>query len=336
MEAKYPNRRVRKMMNKKVFFTLIAVILPASISFAQVPSPLKDIKVSATATLDSTTGIYTYNYSIYNPPINDGQISSFDIDISKPTDGQKLNSAGLIIQRWVKADGAILSRSFDEEIVRLRKILEKQVIPVGSRPPLGLPFPAWSADITVMGTAGWGGSDQNRILPNQTLGGFILTSYGLPGIRDIIVRPSYIATKEDLFKTGVSEEEYIEKTWEVLDKFYKSISFQGKTIGPTAPPAGFKPIPFLDHIISLKHEAYNLGWIKNAGIEQSLDAKLDNAKKKIEQGNIEAAKNILNAFINEVEAQGCTTYEDCSSGKHISPEGYALLKYNVQYLISKL
>ncbi|MBI4822893.1 MAG: hypothetical protein HY805_01510 [Nitrospirae bacterium] len=47
-------------------------------------------------------------------------------------------------------------------------------------------------------------------------------------------------------------------------------------------------------------------------------------------------KNILNALINEIEAQGCETYEGCPKGKHLLPEAYALLKYNVLYLIERL
>ena len=92
-----------------------------------------------------------------------------------------------------------------------------------------------------------------------------------------MIQPTYIATKEDILKTGVSEEEYIERAWEVLDKFYKSIAFQGKTIGPTAPPADFKPISFLDYIISLKHEAYKLGWIVQ-GRDEHEDKKEDDEK----------------------------------------------------------
>ncbi|MBI5188983.1 MAG: hypothetical protein HZA07_08000, partial [Nitrospirae bacterium] len=110
----------------------------------------------------------------------------------------------------------------------------------------------------------------------------------------------------------------------------------GKTNGPTVPPADIKPIEIFNYVIDLKHQAFSLGWITNKGIENSLDVKLDNAKKKLEQGNNTAAKNILNAFINEVEAQGCKSYEDCPSGKHLTSEAYALLKYNVQYLVERL
>ncbi len=170
--------------------------------------------------------------------------------------------------------------------------------------------------------------------------GFSLKSKGLPSIVDVF----FFGERRKRF-SGPSPTYDTDEIHESFDRVFTQLESQyphtkgtvtRKTIGPKTPPADFKPIPFLDYIITLKHEAYNLGWIKNAGIEQSLDAKLDNAKKKIEQGNIEAAKNILMAFINEVEAQGCVTYEDCSSGKHISPEAYALLKYNVQYLISNL
>ncbi len=113
-----------------------------------------------------------------------------------------------------------------------------------------------------------------------------------------------------------------------------------KTIAPGVVPADFKPLEFLNYIISMKHEAFTLGWITNKGIEQSLDAKLSAAKKKLEQGRNDAAKNILSAFINEVEAQGCESYEGgsapCPKGKHLTPEAYALLRYNVLYLIERL
>jgi len=187
-----------------------------------------------------------------------------------------------------------------------------------------------------MGTVSWGGSEQNLILPDQTLRGFIIASYGLPEIRNISAKPDYIATEEEILRTGISEEEYIENTWNVLNEFYENITFHAKTIGPTAPPAEFDPIAFIDYILSLRAESSSLGWIKNRGIEQSLDTKLENAKKDLQKGNEKAAINILEALINEVEAQGCETYEDCPPGKHLTSEAYALLKYNAEYLIEKL
>jgi hypothetical protein len=106
-----------------------------------------------------------------------------------------------------------------------------------------------------------------------------------------------------------------------------SIGVRGLTIGPTAPPSTFSPSASIDTLISYKHQAFSFGWITNQGIANSLDQKLDNARKQLKRGNNKAAKNILEAFINEVEAQ---------KEKHLSSEAYALLKFNAEYLISRL
>jgi len=67
-------------------------------------------------------------------------------------------------------------------------------------------------------------------------------------------------------------------------------------------------------------------YLSDVAIQASVN--FDNAKKKLSEGSTGAAKNILNAFINEVEAHGCVTYENCPPGKHLTSEAYALLKYN--------
>lgn len=174
----------------------------------------------------------------------------------------------------------------------------------------------------------WTAPEKN-MKPSERASGFMFeTSFGLPMIVD------YYAEGESVARCPEGMAVDFIPGYDDLTPYGPGIV--GKTIGPTALPGEFKPIEFIDYIILKKHEAYNLGWIKNKGIENSLDAKLDNAKKKIEQGNLKAAKNILEAFLNEVEAQGCETYEKCSEGKHLTPEAYALMKYNVDYLISNL
>ncbi len=109
----------------------------------------------------------------------------------------------------------------------------------------------------------------------------------------------------------------------------------GKTVGPVLPPTPFVALAFLDTLTSYKHQAFALGWIKNRGIVQSLDAKLDNAKRQLQRNNKTAARNILRAFLNEVEALW-KGEEHPYGGKQITSEAYALLKFNAEYLISKL
>jgi hypothetical protein len=168
----------------------------------------------------------------------------------------------------------------------------------------------------------WGSPDALMIRPEDFMSGFkfYAPSFSLPGIVDYYGEgyapspwfpegsaPDYVSGYDDFTPYGPG--------------------VVGKTIGPVEPPVDFNPIRFMDNIISMKHEAFSLGWIKNRDIENSLDVKLENAKKKIEQGNTNVAKNVLDAFSNEVEAQ---------KGKHLTSEAYGLLKYNVRYLIEKL
>lgn len=167
----------------------------------------------------------------------------------------------------------------------------------------------------------WGAPDEVEIRPGSSASGFKFTSLSsLPGIVDYYAEgwheipsfpygmaPDYVPGYNDFTPYGPGT--------------------VGKTIGPVPLPKVFNPISFIGTLTSLKEECYSLGWIDNEGILNSLNKKLDNAKKNLEKGNIKTAKNILNAFINEVEAQ---------KGKHLSPEAYAVLKFNAQYLIDNL
>lgn len=86
-------------------------------------------------------------------------------------------------------------------------------------------------------------------------------------------------------------------------------------------------INLIDMLISDVNTAYEKGWIDNHGIANSLIKKLENANKQLEKGKTIQAINMLNAFLNEVEAQ---------KEKHLTSEAYALLKYNTEYLIQRL
>ncbi|MFZ3060902.1 MAG: FG-GAP-like repeat-containing protein [Candidatus Methanoperedens sp.] len=68
-------------------------------------------------------------------------------------------------------------------------------------------------------------------------------------------------------------------------------------------------------------------WITNNGVANSLKAKINSARAKMNAGQNAAAKNILEAYINEVEAQG---------GKAIIPEGAGILKAEARYVIEHI
>ncbi len=161
--------------------------------------------------------------------------------------------------------------------------------------------------------------DSSLIKPGFSLDSIYFSSPGLP-----VISKYYIQSLSYKLNYNTMDPDSLDTM------YYNNVlsnSYTGYTIGAADPPSPFIQINFLDSLISYKHQALSLGWIDNQGIVNSLDSKLDNARKKLAVGDINAAKNILNAFVNEVEAQ---------KGKHLTSEAYALLKYNAEYLIGRL
>jgi hypothetical protein len=74
-----------------------------------------------------------------------------------------------------------------------------------------------------------------------------------------------------------------------------------------------------------------LAWITNQGICNSLDAKLSAAAQSLGGGQVGAARGSLRAFLQELEAQ-----HGDEVGKHVDDNAYALLRVNVEYLLSIL
>jgi hypothetical protein len=194
---------------------------------------------------------------------------------------------------------------------------------------------AWFAGFSVDGKVDWiRGIPAYKLPPGETIDSLTITSYGLPGIRPFTITPSYrpvppvIVTpaNEDSVYQNVPEPTQGEE--DDFQRLQDSIKVRGFIIGPTAPPANFNEIAFLDTLISYKHQVFALGWIADNGVVTSLDQKLEAARPQI-IADRPSAKQILEAFVNELD--GLIT----QSGQ-ITSEAYALLKFNAEYLISKL
>ncbi len=166
----------------------------------------------------------------------------------------------------------------------------------------------------------WGTPGGNEILPGKNLSGFQFDAGSLVGLVEYY---SEGYTPPPSWQGDVEEDSI--PGYDDLTPYGPGIV--GRTVGPVMPPDQFTPSVFIDTLISYKHQSLALKWIDNAGIANSLDQKLENAKKKLASSDSVAARNILEAFVNEVEAQ---------KDKHLTSEAYALLKFNAQYLIDRL
>jgi hypothetical protein len=189
----------------------------------------------------------------------------------------------------------------------------------------------WSPVVPIDGPPFWvsyGAPENFRIKPGNSDSGFGFTTRVIPGIVDYYAEGYHDAPN---FPEGMAPDSI--PGYDDLTPYGPGIV--GKTVGPVLPPTPFVALAFLDTLTSYKHQAFSLGWIKNQGIVQSLDAKLDNAKRQLQRNNTTAARNTLQAFVNEVEALW-KGEEHPYGGKQITSEAYALLKFNAEYLVSKL
>ena len=144
---------------------------------------------------------------------------------------------------------------------------------------------------------------------------------------------SRLTSKSDGNRQALVPESLVE--WEQLYAFYSGFTFRTKTIGPVAPKINFVAIDFLNYLIPLVHESYNLGWIKNSGVQQSLLAKLTSAKRQLEKPDNPSAKNLIGAFLNELNGIKCEDFS-CPGNESLTSEAYGLLFFNGQYLYDRL
>jgi hypothetical protein len=164
---------------------------------------------------------------------------------------------------------------------------------------------------------------ENGLKPNEEIN-FKLFSNGLPGLvpyyTEGFTPPITFELLDTLYAQGYTDEEIF------LD--WKEESYKGITISPKVWPEDFDTSTFIDSLDSYQHRSCEeLGWITNQGICNSLRVKLRNVRRHLERDKPKQARNVLRAFINQVEAQ---------RGKHITEEGYALLYFNAEYLMDKL
>jgi hypothetical protein len=82
----------------------------------------------------------------------------------------------------------------------------------------------------------------------------------------------------------------------------------------------------LDGLLASLDYMCSLGWIAR-GQCQSLRAKLMAAKAAVERGHVNTAENVLDAFINELDAQ---------VGKHVTQQAFDILKPSAEYVIGDL
>jgi hypothetical protein len=99
------------------------------------------------------------------------------------------------------------------------------------------------------------------------------------------------------------------------------------TVGPSLNLYLIGNIEIIDSLLSYIYHSYQLGWIANQTTTDKYDSLFNLAKTQLQQNNNNAARTTLQTVLQEV---------DIDSTNNLTSEAYALIKYNTEYLLSKL
>jgi hypothetical protein len=109
--------------------------------------------------------------------------------------------------------------------------------------------------------------------------------------------------------------------------------FDTRVVGPVGPPLDATPAAMAADIEALRAEARTLGWIRTDAAAESLRVQLSTLSSALAQSDFSLAKRTARAFLSDVSATGCTTFE-CPPTKALTSDAYALMFFNMEYLRS--
>ncbi len=291
-------------MTKRLVSASVLFMVQCSAFAYEGPSPLRNIKIDSSVTMNNSTGLFNYRYSVFNPKTNVSEISAIDITITRdPINEGSPSSTGLSYC------------PHHSEVASQRSLALTPIVAVGASTPKG-----WSCDHMPEGSLSFGAIDDPDVIKSgKSMGPFVLNSYGIPGIREVLVEP-------------LIDYESFSPEWEGdskrLEALQAKVNWLGKTIGPKAPPKLFVTTNFLDYLISLKDQSISLGWISGKELEKELDKIFARAKKKLSPCDQRELKEAIGELIEKAREE-----KKC---KGLSSEARALLLYNAKYFLAQL
>lgn len=272
---------------------------------------IRKATLTCEVTKEGATDVFTYRYTIINSRLSTGCIKWFELDLACPKNAVKLPTIGLVDYPAYVGRSALVAAG------------ATKIVPVGvPRLPNYKGFTsAWDADFLQEGSILWGDAiNEYRVEPGAALDSIILTSHGLPGIRRAIMYPSY-----DPIPVDTTEEDPVASL--TFDSLEATLKWTGVTVGPSAPPAKFDPVAFIDTLMAFVRAARTEGWIKSDRRSEAFLDLFGQTKDIVRSSHTHSALSVLRWILEEVAAD---------EGEPLSSEAFALIRFNTEYLMSQL
>jgi hypothetical protein len=276
---------------------LILAAFSLTVSAYDGPAPLKNVEVRASIEYAQKDHVFTYTYNLTNPATNNGEIDVVSFSISREITDSTLSDDGLKLC----------------DSPRSKVVSKEMITAIGASAP-----EFWSCHLMPNKTFAFAAMDDNlRLHPGSSISGFQIVSRGLPAIRAVDAEP---ALDTDKLPSKYSDDK-------LLEALESSLLWHGKTVGPRAPPRALDSKQFVDYLYLLNEQSAELKWIKRPELQQTLEQQLKAIKSRLVAKDPKQAKKLLTSFLQFVRDQ---------NGSGVTPEGFALLYYNAQYLADHL
>jgi hypothetical protein len=338
-------------MKKQLLFFLSLVVLTSSIQRSQERLStnypfLRDVEFRCRVAHVAMDGLMSYEYSLHNSVRSNGSIEAIIIDIRRPPNSVSLDTSGLRF-----TGSGLMERRFRQAYFKK----SQEII------PFGLPrLPRYWLMHIGNGTSVSIYTDTLELGPNRELGGFVMSSSGLPTLRAFVAEPffniyEFFPSIEDTSSNAMSIAQ--------MDSIRQAVKFHGWTIGPTAPPLNFDASIWIDTLLSYARESVALGWLGTSrdddcdndehpqdGIERNIERRLMLAQRDLQRGDSVKARKDLQMLVNKIdriwkrgqieekkhERNRGDWWQHRKDWVIMTSEAYALLKYNSEYLIDRL
>ncbi|MFN7962317.1 MAG: hypothetical protein U0002_13700 [Thermoanaerobaculia bacterium] len=251
--------------------------------------------VKAEVEFDGKSGVYRYRYRVENSPASHQLLQGFTVGFSHA------------IFDLARPEGwSNGPASFDAIVDWARTLAEPYGLPAGS----GQDGFAFSASELPRANA----------FTDRASGkaGVFFETGSLPG-----VVPCYVSGATDDLEFPVEPPDGISSHF----PRFPADGLSGRTVGPVAAPARPEPAAFLETLLSYVRIALEEGWVRDADTAERLEAKINALETAFGEGDRPAYLGLLGSL----SAQATTELE---AGK-LTPEAYALVKFNVDYLLRK-
>lgn len=254
---------------------------------------------------------YVYNYSVFNPASNTGEVWYIKVDISQPkkTDDEPCDAT------LPRGRNPVLFRDYYQTFEPFLRRVGHSVVPVGQRVP-----PGWAGGFGVDGFLGFASATGTpNILPGQGISGLQLISRRPPVLRAAQVIADWVHLVEN--HDAVTDQERAQAALVEQKMRYRTV-----TLGPSGYPQQGSSEHWQQLHDDLNRMINDLQWIEPA-LGATLRTQLDSARAGFDTGNRPLTRQRLEILLTTLERATTT---------QLRSEARALIELNARSLIESM